>query len=110
MNVDLGIWAKLTRVVVFLLFVAGVLAVAVWYLPLIRHNEALRKDLLALETQIGKQEELGRQLKGSIDALRFDPKEVEREARRRWAYAKPGEIVVRFERSQTNQANQGWAR
>lgn len=104
MNVDLGIWDKLTRMVIFLLFMAGVLAVGVWYLPLIRHNEALRKELLVLETQIAKQEEIGRQLKSSIESLRFDPKEVEREARRRWAYAKPGEIVVRFEPVQTNTA------
>ena len=43
MKVDLGIWDKLTRVVIFLLFVAGILLVAIWYLPLIKQNERMRQ-------------------------------------------------------------------
>ena len=97
MNVDLGIWGKLTRVVIFLLFVAIVLAVAVWYLPLIKQNERMRKVVLQLDTQIAKADERNRQLKTSIEALRFDPRAVERLARERLGYAKPGETVIRFE-------------
>jgi cell division protein FtsB len=96
-NVDLGIWGKLTRVVIFLLFVAIVLAVAVWYLPLIKQNERMRKVVLQLDTQIAKADERNRQLKTSIEALRFDPRAVERLARERLGYAKPGETVIRFE-------------
>lgn len=96
MNVDLGIWGKLTRVVIFLLFVAIVLAVAVWYLPLIKQNERMRKVVLQLDTQIAKADERNRQLRTSIEALRFDPKAVERLARERLGYAKPGETVIRF--------------
>jgi len=95
-NVDLGIWGKLTRVVIFLLFVAIVLAVAVWYLPLIKQNERMRKVVLQLDTQIAKADERNRQLRTSIEALRFDPKAVERLARERLGYAKPGETVIRF--------------
>ena len=51
MNVDLGIWTKLTRVVVFLLLLAGVLGVAVWYLPVIRQNERMRREVLRLQEQ-----------------------------------------------------------
>jgi cell division protein FtsB len=97
MNVDLGILGKLTRVVVFLLFIAGVLAVGVWYLPLIRHNEAMRKELFDREEQIRKVEDANRQLKASIESLKHDPKAVERLARERLGYAKPGETVIRFE-------------
>jgi cell division protein FtsB len=97
MNVDLGIWDKLTRVVIFLLFVAGVLGVAVWYLPLIKQNERMRKEILRLDSQIQKEEANGKQLKNSIDALRNDPKAVERLARERLGYAKPGETVIRFD-------------
>jgi cell division protein FtsB len=97
MNVDLGILGKLTRVVVFLLFVAGVLAVGVWYLPLIRHNEKMRKELLDREEQIRKVDDSNRQLKASIESLKYDPKAVERLARERLGYAKPGETVIRFE-------------
>lgn len=97
MNVDLGIWGKLTRVVIFLLLVAAVLGIAVWYLPLIRQNERMRREVLRLDTQIQKEEDTSRQLKSSIDTLRNDPKAVERLARERLGYAKPGETVIRFE-------------
>src|SRR5256885_15646315 len=102
MNVNLGILGKLTRVVVFLLFIAGVLAVGVWYLPLIRHNEKMRKELLEREEQIRKVEDANRQLKASIESLKYDPKAVERLARERLGYAKPGETVIRFEEPNTN--------
>ncbi len=49
MNVDLGIWDKLARLVIFLLFVAGLLLVGVWYLPLIKQNERMRKEVLRLD-------------------------------------------------------------
>ena len=62
MNVDLGIWGKLTRVVMFLLLIAGLLGVAVWYLPLIRQNERMRKRVLELDAQKQKQEEVAKQL------------------------------------------------
>jgi cell division protein FtsB len=97
MNVDLGILGKLTRVVVFLLFIAGVLAVGVWYFPLIKRNEPERKQLLDREEQIRKVEDANRQLKASIESLKHDPKAVERLARERLGYAKPGETVIRFE-------------
>src|SRR5262245_12400379 len=102
MNVDLGIMGKLTRVVIFLLFIAGLMGVAVWYLPLIKHNEKMRKDLLEREEQIRKVEDSNRQLKASIDSLRYDPKAVERLARDKLGYAKPGETVIRFEEPQAS--------
>ncbi len=102
MKVDLGIWDKLTQFVTFLFFVAFLLVVAVWYLPLIKQNERMRQVILRLDTQIQKQEEIGKQLKTSIDTLRFDPKAVERLARERLGYAKPGETVIRFEAPATN--------
>lgn len=102
MNVNLGIWDKLTRLVIFLLFVAGILGLAVWYLPLIRQNEAMRKAILHLDAQIQKEEETARQLKSSIDSLHHNPKAVERLARETFGYAKPGETVIRFEPRATN--------
>ena len=102
MKVDLSIWDKLTRVVIFLLFVAGILLVAIWYLPLIKENERYRQKLLRLDAQIQKEQETGRQLRLSIDALSRDPKAVERLARGQLHYAKTGEIVIRFEQPLTN--------
>ena len=103
-DVDLGIWSKLTRVVIFLIALAVVLAVVIWYLPLIQRNERMRKDILTKDAQIQKEEETSRQLKASMDALRSDPKAVERLARDKFGYAKPGETVVRFEDPATNTA------
>jgi cell division protein FtsB len=101
-NVDLGIWGKLTRAVAFLLLIAGALLIAVWYLPLIKQNERLRKEILRLEAQLQKEEESSKQLKAAIESLRSDPKAVERLARERLGYAKPGETVVRFDTPATN--------
>ena len=97
MNVNLGIWDKLTKLVLFLLFVAGLLAVFFWYLPLIDKNRRYRKEVLALDARIAEQERLGRQLKNSIDALQNDPRIVERLAREKLNLAKTNEMVVRFQ-------------
>ncbi len=103
MNVDLGIWAKLRRVVLFLLMLAGALMVVVWYLPLIRENERMRKEVLRLEDRIGTERETNKQLRASIEMLQNDVKAIERLARERLGYAKPGEILVHFEPPATNQ-------
>lgn len=97
MNVDLGIWDRLSRVVVFLLFVAAVLAVAVWYLPLIRQNERVRQQILIKDQQIRQEEERGKQYEAAIRALRTDPKAVERLAREKFGFIKPGETRIQFE-------------
>ena len=103
MNVDLGIWGKLTKVVVVLLFIAGLLGVGVCYFPLIQQNERWRKELLRKETQIVQEEQTARQLKAAIDSLQHDPKALERLARERLGYGKPGETIIRFEETTTNQ-------
>jgi cell division protein FtsB len=105
MNVDLGLWGKLTRVVIFLVLVALLLAVGVWYLPLIKQNERMRKEVLRLDAQIQKEVESEKQLRASIDALRNDPSVVERLARETLGYAKPGETVIRFEDARIPNAN-----
>ena len=104
MKVNLGIWETLTRVVIFLLFIAGILLVAIWYLPLIRQNERYRREILRLDTVVQKEEETSKQLKNSIFALGHDPKAVERLARETFGYAKTGEVVIRFEQPLTNPA------
>jgi len=101
MNVNLGIWDKLTRLVVCLLLVAGVLGVAVWYRPLVQHNERMRKTILDLGDQIQKEEETARVLNTSIEAIRTDSRTVERLAREILCYAKPGESVIVFETPST---------
>ena len=97
MNVNLGIWDKLSRVIIFLLFLAGLLGVFVWYLPLIKQNQRFRKELLALETKIQEQERFGRQLRISVDSVQNDPRTIERLAREKLGLARTNETVIRFE-------------
>lgn len=91
------IWDRLAKVVIFLLFVAGILAVFFWYLPLIQENQRYRKDLLALDRDLAEQERLGRHLRGSIEAMQNDPKVVERLAREKLGWARTNEMIIRFE-------------
>jgi cell division protein FtsB len=102
MHGDVGIWDKLTKIVILLIVVAFAVALGLWYLPLIHQNERMRKEILKLETEIKQEEEFCRQLRATIDALSKDPKAVERLARERLGYAKPGETIVRFENTATN--------
>lgn len=104
MSVEDSIWDKLTRFVIGLLFVAAVVAVGVWYLPLIKQNENYRREVMRLEAQVQKELETKRQLSASLEALRNDPKAVERLVREKLGYAKPGETVIRFEDVGTNAA------
>jgi cell division protein FtsB len=97
MHVHLSIWDKLTRVVVFLLFVAGLLAVFFWYLPLIQQNERYRKDILRLDATIASEERMGRQLKAQIDSVQNDPRTLERLAREKLGLAKPNETIIHFD-------------
>lgn len=103
MNVDLGIWGKLTNVVIVLLLLAGVLYVGLWYLPLIKQNERMRREVLRLDTKIQQEKETNKQLKSTAETLQNDPKAVERLARERLGYARPDEKVIIFEQPQTNQ-------
>ena len=96
MKVNLGIWNALSRAVIVLLVLAGLLGVFFWYLPLIEQNQRYRKEILALDGKIQEQERLGRHLKASIDAVQNDPRTLERLARERLGYARTNETVIRF--------------
>lgn len=98
----MGIWKTLNRLVIFLLAIAGAVALCLWYLPVIKQNERMRKEILRLDTHIQKEEEAGKQLNAAIQSLNHDPKAVERLARERLGYAKPGETVIRFDPPLTN--------
>ena len=96
-RVDLGIWDKLTKAVVFLLIIAALIAVAVWYLPLIKQNERMRAEILRLEGEVTGQEKIAQRRKLQIEAMRNDPETVERYSREKLGLAKVGETVIRFE-------------
>lgn len=96
-----SIWDYLTRIVVVLLLVAALLAAFVWTVPLMRQNEQMRKEVYRLDGKIQEETDQQKRLKNSLDAQR-DPRTVERLAREKLGYAKPGETVVRFSQNPTN--------
>jgi cell division protein FtsB len=96
-SVDLGIWDKLTRVVVVLLLIAFAIGIGYLCVPLMQQNARMRQRNLELEAQVQREEDIARQLKASLDALRSDPKAIERLAREKLGYAKPGEVIIRFQ-------------
>ena len=75
MKVDLGIWSKLTQVVIALVAAAVLLLVGMAYLPLIQQNENYRREIDRLDVEIQKQAEISKELKSEIDALRNDPED-----------------------------------
>ena len=87
---------KLTKLVLCLIVVAVLVGVYLWYLPPIRQNERMRKEVLRLDVEIAKQEALAKETRDAIDAMR-DPKVIERIARDKLGYAKIGETVIHFE-------------
>jgi cell division protein FtsB len=97
MRVNLGIWDKLTRLVVFLLFLASLVALFFWYLPLIQQNERYRKRSLTLDSEIAEQKKIDRQLKAQMDAVQNDPRTLERLAREKLGWAKTNETVIVFQ-------------
>lgn len=102
MNVDLGIWQKLSRLMAVLIFVAAALGVVVWNIPLFQQNERMRKEIQGLQGQIRQEDQASRHIENQIKALREDPKTVERMAREKLGYAKTGETVIFFEPRPTN--------
>ena len=95
-NVDHGIWSKLTKAVVGLIVLAVLLLIGMCYLPQIQENTRMRAQIIKLEQQIQDEQKKSEQLQAQIDALRNDPKTVERLAREKLGYAKPDETVVLF--------------
>jgi cell division protein FtsB len=101
-KVDLGIWSKLTQVVIGLVVIAILLLMGMLYLPLIQKNERMRRQIDALQADFEKQKQASKQLQAEFDALRSDPKTVERLAREKLGYAKVDETVIHFEPAVTN--------
>ena len=96
-KVDLGIWSWLTQAVVALIAIAALLLIGMAYLPQIQKNERLRRELDRLDGEVTKQKQISDQLQQQLNALRNDPKTVERLARQNLGYAKPDETIFRFE-------------
>ena len=91
-----GIWDVLTNAILVLLFVAVLVAVAVWYSPLIKENQTMRAEIQRLKREGAQEDERKRQLDSTIALLRTDRKSQERLIREYLGYAKSDEMVFRF--------------
>jgi len=96
-KVEPGIWNWLSKAVIALIGAAIVLLIVVKYLPLIQQNERIRREIDRLDAEQKKQEEISRQLRNDIDALRNNPQTVTRLVRETLRYAKTNETVLHFE-------------
>ena len=84
-----------------LIVAACLLGVFFWYLPVFEQNERMRQQIMTLESEVKAEEQKQAQLQTAIRNLRDDPKTVERLAREKLGYAKPGEMVILFEKPKT---------
>jgi cell division protein FtsB len=99
-QVNLGLWHRLSQLVIGLIVLACLIGVFFWYLPVFQQNARMRQHLLELESQIKVEEERKVLLETAIANLRDDPKTLERLAREKLGYARPGETVIYFEAPQ----------
>ena len=98
-RVNLGVWEKLAKLIYVLLALSGVIGVALWYMPLMKRNHEVRKELKALEARIRLENSAIQELRIALDAVKNDTNTVERLARERLGYAKEGESVIRFQQA-----------
>ena len=97
MKVDLGIWSRLTQAAIALVAIAVLVLIGMAYLPVIQQNEQMRRRIDTLDAELDKQKQEAKQLQAEFEALRNDPKTVERLAREKLGYARPDETVVHFD-------------
>ena len=91
-----GIWDVLTNTILFLLGFALLVAVGVWYAPLIKQNQTMRADLERLKSDVATEQARSHQLGTTLKLLNNDRRSQERLIREHLGYAKPGETVFRF--------------
>jgi cell division protein FtsB len=99
-NVTQSIWDKLTRVVMALLVVAAVLGIVIWYEPVVRENQRMREEKFELEKKIDQECKIAKKLETQLRSFQnpvLEKTMVERLARERLSYARPGENVIHFE-------------
>jgi cell division protein FtsB len=102
-NVGQSIWDKLFRLVLVMMVLAAVLGTILWYQPVIKANQRMREEKMALDKRIEQENESARKLDLELRAMQ-NPTTIERLARERLSYAKPGENVIHFDPPATTRA------
>jgi cell division protein FtsB len=94
--VNLGLLGWLNRLMLWLIALAVMALIILKYVPLIRKNESMRRDLQQRQEVVQRLETTTARNQARIDALRNDPRAIEREAREQLGLARPDEQVVTF--------------
>jgi cell division protein FtsB len=87
----------LSRLVLLVLVLSGVVAVFLWYFPLIQKNQNLRKEIGEQEARITDLQREISSMRRQLTLFEGNSNTVERSLRENLGYARPGEYVVRFE-------------
>lgn len=90
----------LSRLVVLTLMLAGVVAVFVWYFPLIRMNQDLREKIAVQDARIQQLQVDISSMTRQFRLYNGDSNTVERLLRENLGYARPGEYVIHFDGEQ----------
>ncbi|HMP74260.1 MAG TPA: septum formation initiator family protein [Kiritimatiellia bacterium] len=94
---ETSIWTVLYRFSAMLLVALAVFTLIRVFYPRFHELTSLSQRRAMLEEQIRAEEEHLENLRNKQERLRNDPRYVERIAREELGYAKPGEIVFKFE-------------
>jgi cell division protein FtsB len=95
-RVDLGIWDRLSQLILYLLVASAGVAVVLWYLPLIRTNEAKRRQIYDVQLMIQREVVRSNALRAEIAAFE-DPRVIEKLGREKLNLARSNEVIFRFE-------------
>ncbi|HAV62964.1 MAG TPA: hypothetical protein DCY13_11435 [Verrucomicrobiales bacterium] len=87
----------LSRLTLFVVVGAGLVGVFGWYVPLIQENQRLQKDIAIQNERIAELRRANQAMTLRWQNFYADSNTVERLARENLGYARPGEIVYRFE-------------
>ncbi len=104
MNVDLGIWDRVSRLIVLLLVIAAGVGVIYSYVPGARDNERKRLELHQRQSDIRAELQRSNDLRGKIQAMLWDDRALERKGREVMNLARTNEVVIRLVEPATNGA------
>lgn len=92
-----NLWRKLQSLG-FVVFVGIVgCGVVLLFLPLLRQRHVMQQEMWRLDQEVAHQDQIERQQKSEMDALKTDTTYLERTAREKLNLARPNETIFRFE-------------
>lgn len=91
------IWQVVHRITIVLVVVLIGAMLAVRFVPKFQERQKLQATKIERQEENRRKAELYKSLQAKRERLQHDPRFVERIAREELGYAKPGEVIFRFE-------------